>query len=69
MLDLQIDERDLLKIMRKKKKITQFDVANEMGITQAEVSYLENRQKAFSDERYEQYKNFIINHGNGKCAT
>lgn len=62
MLDLQIDEKDLLKIMRKKKKITQYDIAKELGVAQAEVSYLENDQKKFSNGQYEKYKDFIVNY-------
>ncbi|MGF9975323.1 helix-turn-helix domain-containing protein [Viridibacillus arvi] len=61
---MNVEEKDYYLIMRKRKKITQIQVAQGMGISQAFVSYFECNKWIFTDEQFKKYKVYIETYKN-----
>jgi transcriptional regulator with XRE-family HTH domain len=53
-------EKDYFLLMRRKKKISQHEIATHLGITQAYISYFETNTKPMSQHYVEQYKKYIL---------
>ncbi|MFS0776057.1 helix-turn-helix transcriptional regulator [Neobacillus sp. 3P2-tot-E-2] len=53
-------EKDFFLLMRKKKKIRQYEIADYIGVSQAWVSYFETNTKEMASHYVEKYKKYIL---------
>lgn len=66
MLNFKLTELEKLTILRKKKGISQQEMAKVLNCNQSYVSYLERNQRRFHADRYNKYKQFILNYDKDK---
>lgn len=59
---IEFTEKEKLIMLRKRKHISQGQLANHLGVTQAYVSIFENDHYEFNDKLYSHYKNYIENY-------
>lgn len=59
---MKFTEKEQLIMLRKRKKISQGQIAQALNITQAYVSLFENNHYEFNDKLYSRYKNYIENY-------
>lgn len=64
MLELKISEKEMLIIMRRQKGLNQQQVAEAVGVYQPAISDFERGKIKLTEDRYQAYKNFIVNHEN-----
>lgn len=61
MLDIKLSEKEQLLFLRRRKGIKQADVAKYVGVQQSIISEFERGNRTMARERYEKYKDFIMN--------
>lgn len=59
---IEFTEKEKLIMLRKRKGISQGQVASHLGVTQAFISIIENNHYEPSDKLYSRYKNYIENY-------
>ncbi|RIJ65314.1 helix-turn-helix transcriptional regulator [Rummeliibacillus sp. POC4] len=62
MNEIEFTEKEKLIMLRKRKRISQGQVACHLGVTQAYVSIFETGKYEFNDKLYTHYKNYIENY-------
>lgn len=63
MFNLKLSEKEMLAFIRKKKGISQLQLAKFLGISQSYMSQLETGERYFQENRFKQYKEYIIKYG------
>lgn len=62
MNDFKFTEKEMLLILRRRKNISQQQVAKGINVTQAYVSNFENNNLTWHDPLFSRYKEFIKNY-------
>lgn len=60
--EIEFTEKEKLIMLRKRKRISQGQVASHLKVTQAYISIFENNHYEFNEELYSRYKTFIENY-------
>lgn len=58
----KISDLEMCVLLRKRKKITQHEISDKLGCSQATISLLENSRIKLDDDLLNQYKKFIENY-------
>lgn len=62
MNEIEFTEKEKLLMLRKRKGISQGQLASHLSVTQAYISIFENNHYEFNDKLYTHYKNYIENY-------
>lgn len=61
-IEIEFTEKEKLIMLRKRKHISQGQVACHLGVTQAYISIFENDHYKWNDNMFTRYKTFIENY-------